>query len=243
MKTASNQDPQQLIHECQGLVRSLAVGIRRKLPPNIELDDLIAYGQVGLAQAAQDFDAGRFRQTQFSTYAYYRIRGAIYDGLSKMSWFSRSQYRQVRAEQMTNEVLQVEGQQGAFQRPSQAGLQESSDAGWFRDATCALAVVRLATRSGQGIEDGAPMTPADPSTPDPSVAAMGREISQKLRELIDALPEAESALIRAAYFEGLTLQEAGQRLGISKSWASRLHTKTLKHLARSLKLLGVVSST
>ena len=90
---------QQRIEECQGLVRSLALSIRRKLPPTVELEDLIAYGQVGLGEAARDFDPDR--GSRFSTYAYYRIRGAIYDGLSKMAWFDRVQASQVRYEQMS----------------------------------------------------------------------------------------------------------------------------------------------
>jgi DNA-directed RNA polymerase specialized sigma subunit len=75
---------QHWIEQCQGLVRSLAVRIHRKLPARIELDDLIAYGELGLLEAAQSFDARR--GCQFSTFAYYRIRGAIYDGAAKMGW-------------------------------------------------------------------------------------------------------------------------------------------------------------
>ena len=66
---------------------------------------------------------------------------------------------------------------------------------------------------------------------------MGEEVRRIVNELISALPEQESQLIRAAYFEGLTLQEAGQRLGISKAWASRLHARSLERLGRSLKRL------
>ena len=77
-------EQQQWIEQCQGLVRSLALQIHRKLPANIDLEDLIAYGQLGLVEAARSFDAGR--GCQFSTFAYYRIRGAIYDGAAKMSW-------------------------------------------------------------------------------------------------------------------------------------------------------------
>ncbi len=54
--TTSSDNVEQLIEENQGLVRSLAATIHRKLPPYVELDDLIAYGQVGLAEAARDFD-------------------------------------------------------------------------------------------------------------------------------------------------------------------------------------------
>jgi RNA polymerase sigma factor for flagellar operon FliA len=232
--TAECQGPQQLIEGHQGLVRSLALRIHRKLPSHLELDDLIAYGQVGLAEAARDFDPTR--GSQFSTYAYYRIRGAIYDGLSKMTWFSRSQYKQLRYEQMANEVLGVEGEPG---EASSVGSMENAMR-WFRDLSRALAVVYLTTQK-EGTDDRGPSPLEDTSTPAPPAAAIGREIRQKLRELIDALPSEAGALIRATYFEGLTLQEAGRRLGISKSWASRLHAKTLQRLARSLRLLGVAS--
>jgi RNA polymerase sigma factor FliA len=178
------QTRQRLIEENQGLVRSLAVSIRRKAPQQVELDDLMAYGEVGLAEAAQDFDPSR--GAQFSTYAYYRIRGAIYDGLSKMLCNSPH-------------------------RPSSQPVQY------------------------QAVEDGQPgASLVDYAASEPAAIAMDREVSQRIRALIDALPAEEGSLIRATYFEGLTLQEAGQRLGFSKSWASRLHAKTLRHLAQVL---------
>jgi RNA polymerase sigma factor for flagellar operon FliA len=63
---------------------------------------------------------------------------------------------------------------------------------------------------------------------------METEMSARLCEMIDTLPQSAAALIRATYFEGLTLEEAGQRLGLSKSWASRVRTRALQSLARSL---------
>ena len=103
----TNQSPtlDRLIEESLGLVRSLASQIHRKGPPNVDLEDMIAYGQIGLAEAAHDFDPSR--GNQFSTYAYYRIRGAIYDGLAKMSWFGRAQYQQARYDRMANETLRA----------------------------------------------------------------------------------------------------------------------------------------
>ena len=223
-----------LIEENQGLVRSLALKIHSKLPPHVDLDDLIAYGQVGLAEAARDFEPAR--GGRFSTYAYYRTRGAIYDGLSKMNWFSRAQYKRVRYEQMANEVLQVDSA-----APEAADKNRSDgELGWFRDISCALAVVCLATRSddtGQSTLSSV----EDPTSPDPTKTAISRETTRRLRELIDGLPSEAGKLIRATYYEGATLQEAGKRLGISKSWASRLHAKTLRHLAHSLRVIETVS--
>ena len=65
------------------------------------------------------------------------------------------------------------------------------------------------------------------------------ETFRKVHQLIDELPEECRSLIRGAYFEGLTLTEAGQRLGIGKAWASRLHAKALQRLGRSLRLAGI----
>jgi RNA polymerase sigma factor for flagellar operon FliA len=106
--------------------------------------------------------------------------------------------------------------------------------------TRALAIVYLATQADSE-EPAAAVPLVDRSEPPAPAAAIRREIHQKLHELIDALPAEAATLIRATYFEGLTLQEAGTRLGVSKSWASRLHAKTLQRLARSLRLQGVTS--
>lgn len=232
MATSSSSDAiQQRIEGCQGLVRSLAVGIHRKVPSNVDLDDLIAYGQVGLVEAARDFDPSR--GSRFSTYAYYRIRGAIYDGLGKMSWFGRAEHNHVRYEQMANEVLSQEAEQSGA-----AGETAADDVLWLRNITRALAVVHLATqRESEGEIESASLV--DPASQPALSNLIRREIHDKLHELIDALPAEAAALIRATYFEGLTLQEAGRRLGVSKSWASRLHAKALQRLAHSLRMQGV----
>ncbi|MHC4398303.1 MAG: sigma-70 family RNA polymerase sigma factor [Planctomycetota bacterium] len=227
---AESQNPQQLIEGCQGLVRSLATKVHRKLPPHLELDDLVAYGQVGLAEAARDFDPTR--GFQFSTYAYYRIRGAIYDGVSKMTWLSRSHYHRIRYDQMSNELLRLEAED------SEEAIE--SDWRWLRDVSRALAVVYLSAHGAGDDDNPNQFALEDPSAQEPPLAAIDRETRQKLHELIDALPSEAGVLVRSVYFEGLTLQEAGERLGVSKSWASRLHAKTLQRLARSLKLMGVV---
>ena len=99
-------------------------------------------------------------------------------------------------------------------------------------------MVYLATQAdaGEGLTLGSLEDRSSPAAP---AAAINREISQKLHELVAALPPEAAALIRATYFEGVTLQEAGNRLGVSKSWASRLHAKALQRLARSLRQEGI----
>jgi RNA polymerase sigma factor FliA len=221
----------QLIEETQPLVRSLAQKISRKIPMQIEFEDLIAYGQIGLAEAARDFDPQR--GIQFSTYAYYRIRGAIYDGVSKMSWTSRARYNRLRYAQMANETLAELNE--ATAEASSGTLEDETR--WFRLASERLAMVCLVTnpQEEQGASADALIDPAEPA----NTVVANRELAEKLHALVDGLDPAERRLIRTVYFEGVTLQEASHRLGISKSWGSRLHARALEQLAHRLRRLGV----
>jgi RNA polymerase sigma factor for flagellar operon FliA len=79
-----------MVLEHQGLVRAIAWKIHRKLAGQVELDDLVAYGQLGLLEAIAAFDSTR--NHRFTTYAWHRIRGAILDGLGKMTWFARAEF-------------------------------------------------------------------------------------------------------------------------------------------------------
>lgn len=227
----ADRERQQLMASCQGLVRTLAWQIHRKLPPQVELDDLIAYGQIGLAEGARDFDPAR--GNQFTTFAYYRIRGAILDGLSKMSWFNRNDYWRGRYERMANEVLDVE-------RADAAGASETpleQDARWLKGTSGALAMVYMFShRTNEDDEEMGAASIEDRGVQAPSAVAIKREMMERLHELVDALPDDAAKLMRGTYFEGLTLKEAGERIGISKAWASRLHAKSLGQLARSLRL-------
>ena len=84
----------------QGLVRAIAWKIHRRVPHVVELDDLIAYGQIGLLEALQRFDEDR--GLQLATFAWHRVRGAILDGLAKMSWFDRMEFEKGSYEQTSS---------------------------------------------------------------------------------------------------------------------------------------------
>jgi RNA polymerase sigma factor FliA len=215
---------QELIASCQGLVRSLAWKIHCKLPKHVELDDLVSYGQVGLAEAARDYEPGR---GQFTTFAYYRVRGAILDGLAKMRWFKPADYHRGKYEAMSHDVLQPDERAHAHSE----GL--SDDVLWLKNVSGALATVYMFCHGSDAQADGVNAV-ADGSVASPPATLLKREMHERLHQLVNALPADAAALIRGAYFEGLTLKEAGERIGISKAWASRLHAKTLGQLARSL---------
>ena len=218
----------ELMEQGERLVYSLAARIHRNLPLQVDREDLVAYGMIGLAEAARDFDPSQ--QTQFTTFAYYRVRGAIYDGVSQMSWTSRARFNRMRYEQRANALL-AEQEAGAH---SNATLEEN--ARWLARMSEQLAVIFFGSQDEEsGLRDS---TVEDTSSRTAAMIAAQREIVARLRDLVDKLPAAERGLIRGVYFEGLPLQEAAKRVGISKSWASRLHARTLEQLANALQRTG-----
>ncbi len=224
---------QQLVEECQGLVRFLARRLHSRLPRSVELDDLIGYGQIGLLQAAGDYDPNQ--GTKFSSFAFYRIRGAIYDGAQKLQWFRKSRSPVMKFDELSDSVQEHAEASGS---PQKNDL--SSDANWFRNISGSLASVYLSSQCSGADEVSTEIE--DRSTVAPWSEMDRMEISQKLKEAIQSLPADSAALVRAVYFENQTLQEAGQRLGISKSWASRMHARAIEQLARCLRGSGVAEA-
>ena len=209
----------------QGLVRAIAWKTHQRCPRTVELDDLVAYGQIGLLEAIAAFDAKRGRK--FTTYAWHRIRGAMLDGLGKMAWFDRAAYEAGRYER----------------RP--AGAAPATPA---QEPECGPSS-RGGVGAGPASEQQPPRRPARTDLhefhllgreADASEATLRLELVMCLRDLLDALPDKEAALVRGTFFEGRTLTEAARRVGISVAWASRLQTRTLADLRIALERGGFV---
>ncbi len=222
----------QLIESCQGLVRNMAWRIHQRLPSSVELDDLIGYGQLGLAQAAASFDPTK--GNRFTTFAYFRIRGSILDGLSEMSWFKRADFYAARYERMAEEFL--DGADGRVETGSDGGLRD--DARWLTDVGSRMTMVYLASGFASDEDEGRSFATEDAAAVSPQAALMLSEAGTVLRELIQDLPDQARELINLTYVKGLTLKDAGERVGISKSWASRLHDRTLRQLAFGMRNRG-----
>lgn len=224
-------DLKKVVQEFQGMVRMLAMQIHSRMPAHIELDDLIAYGQLGLTQAHRDYrpEVG----TKFSTYAYYRIRGMIYDGAVKMTWMDRRHRRRSQSSQRADEFLESDAQE------TEGTNSNESDACWLQRMAGSLAVIYLANASnGSRSADAGDVPDSRTTSPESNLAQ--QETTVQLHRMIDRLPEESAKLIRCVYFEEMTLQEVATRFGISKSWASRLHARALEQLARSLRDVDIV---
>ncbi len=219
------------IDQSQGMIRSIATKISSHLPPTVNYDDLVSYGQLGLMQAVYSFQPEK--NVTFQTFAYHRIRGAMYDGLGKMSWTSRAVSLRIRAEKLSADLLE---QQLDANRRAEAAESLSADADWLMRTTERIAVVHLLTDSSDDGKGLAATAVDREATADEAIAH--QELCSLLRGLVEQLPETERTLILLTYFEGKTLTEAADELGKSKSWASRVHARILEKLARHLACHG-----
>lgn len=222
--------PQEWIAKTQGLVRSLAFGIRRGLPENVPVEDLIGYGQIGLLQAVKAYRPEY--QTSFQTFAYYRIRGAMFDGVAKMAWASRADQKRFLAERAAHDVLASEHEENGD--GNQTSSDQSQAAGWLVRTTEKLAVMQMLTG-----EEGSRESALEDRGERPDEQVARDEMWDLLGQIVKKLPEIERSLIELTYYEGKSLAESARILGHSKSWASRLHAQILQRLARSVNLLDV----
>src|SRR5215471_5759360 len=103
MSSVLRPDVDQLIHAYRSYAHAIASDMLVKLPPHIDRGDIVGAAELGLVEAARAFDPTR--GVLFKTFAFYRIRGAVYDCLRKMAWFSKAQYQQYRFERAANEYL------------------------------------------------------------------------------------------------------------------------------------------
>lgn len=211
-----------LIHEHLGYVRSLAGKLRRELGGTLDHDELVSFGMRGLVEAAERFDATR--GVAFTTFSYYRIRGAIFDGLRQLGWLNRSEYARHLA--ASDELLAHEAERPSAGRPELDTEQALGEVAKTLDQLATIFVVSLDHASVGDV--------ADEQAPDPAATAERAQAQRALRSALAQLPERERNLIEDHYYRGLTLDAAGQKLGLSKSWASRLHARAIAQLTETL---------
>jgi RNA polymerase sigma factor for flagellar operon FliA len=194
------------------------------------MDELVSFGREGLLEAARRFDATR--GVPFPAYATFRVRGAIIDGVRSIAQLPRRAHERLRAVDAAARVSEgaAEDVLGAAQRGSPQDAERALDAHLAALAT-AMAV-GLVSEAAAG-EDGE-RTPLDArSSPE---EALGRaELLAVVREAIDSLPREEAELVRRHYLEDERFDRVATDLGLSKSWASRLHTRAIQRLATKLR--------
>jgi RNA polymerase sigma factor for flagellar operon FliA len=225
LKVPSERD--RLIAEHLSLVQAIAGKLKRSLGKSIDFDDLVGYGHKGLIEAAERFDSKQ--GVTFTTFAYYRIRGAMLDGMRTMGWYSRADYARYRAEERAQEYLQNTAEREGAAK--EAGADPNPDKAETL-ASIAEILSSVATVHITSIEAASKV--ADDRLPAPDAGLETGQLGVRVREAVASLPEKERRLMEMYYFEEKNLEEAGAALGLSKSWACRLHARAVNLLKEAL---------
>ncbi len=224
---------EQLILQYSPLVKYVAGRVAVGLPQNVEQSDLVSYGIFGLIDAIEKFDPAR--GYKFETYAIARIKGAILDELRSIDWVPRSVRAKARPSRQA--YAKLEGQ--LHRTPTDEEL--AAELGTHRRAAADHARPDLVRRSGRPRRDAVgrwrSRRVAHPrSTPSPtrarvrSAAYEVEEMRHILAEAINRMPEREKIVLTLYYYEGLTLAEIGEVLGVTESRVCQIHTKAVLQL-------------
>jgi RNA polymerase sigma factor for flagellar operon FliA len=234
--TPVNSPRDKLIVEYSPLIKYIAQKIAARLPANIELDDLISSGVIGLMDAIEKYDSSR--DNKFKTYAEFRIRGAILDELRAQDWVPRSVREKAKQlERIYTKIEQTKGRQ-ATEEEVCAELGVSAEE--FHDMLNQVRSVSLLSyddvsnfskadkRALHGSGEGGSKAP----TPYSEVTLA--TIKKTVADAIQVLPEKQRLVLSLYYYEDLNLKEIGRVLDVTESRVSQLHTQAILRLKAKL---------
>jgi RNA polymerase sigma factor for flagellar operon FliA len=236
-KTGATDLRERLILHYSPLVKYVAGRVGVGLPPNIEQADLVSYGIFGLIDAINKFDIER--AIKFETYAISRIKGAIIDELRAIDWIPRSVRYKAREVEKAYAALEAR----LHRTPNEAEVADElgiplEDLHQIFSQVSFVNVIALDELLNVGGERGDKLslvdTLEDTKAEDPVAAFETEETKYLLARAINTLPEREKIVVTLYYYEGLTLAEIGQVLGVTESRICQMHTKAVLQLRGKL---------
>lgn len=226
-------DKNHLLTEHMPLVKRLAHHMKAKLPPSVEVDDLVQAGMIGLLDAISRYE--ETHGAQFETYAVLRIRGAMLDELRNSDWLPRSMRQNMRKIETAMATLQqklgqppTESEVAKYLKMSLADYQDMlSDGGGHQ------LVYYEDFHSEDGSDSFLDRYAVDDA--DPLAALMEGDFRQAVIDAIDGLPPREKILMGLYYEEELNLKEIGAVMGVSESRVCQLHSQAIARMRTRLK--------
>lgn len=209
------------------LVRRVVQRLASRKPPHIDMDDLLSWGVVGLLDAIEKFDPKK--EALFSTYAQFRIRGAVLDHLRSLDWIPRSvRHKAAVIEKATRELEALHGRPPSEEEiAAQLGFTLTE----YQALLTAIGEMALFSIDDYGTASAELRSPADADFgTDPAQSMLRSERIRLLAEAIRRLPEREQTVIALYYQEDLTMKEVGRVLGLTESRVSQIHSQAVLRL-------------
>jgi RNA polymerase sigma factor FliA len=226
MYPTETMDRNRLVDSHVPLVKRIAYHLLGRLPADVQVDDLIQAGVIGLLEAARHYDASQ--GASFETYAGIRIRGAMLDEVRRSDWTPRSVHRNAR--RVSEAVRLVENREG---REAQAH-EVAEELGVGIDEYQRMVSDSVSSRvlSFEDVfepeSEGENRLPGD--EPDPLERLQQDDFREALAREVDRLPEREKLVMSMYYDDELNLREIGEVLGVTESRVCQLHGQALTRL-------------
>lgn len=208
------------------LVKIVAGRLYNSKNRELEFDDLVSFGIIGLIDAIEKFDISK--NVKFETYANIRIRGAIIDQIRSLDWIPRSARQKYKDMEEAIETLQSRTE-GEITEEMIAGQMDLSVAEFNRmlGEFTTFSVVSLEEK----LSESAGFNPiSDLQDYNPEASILDKDLKDVLMKAIDQLPERERLIVSLYYYSELTYKEIAEVLEISESRISQLHTKAILKL-------------
>jgi len=212
-----------------GLVKRVALHLKVRIPPFMELDELIQVGMIGLLEAARAYNPTK--GIEFESFALSRVRGAILDEVRQMSYLPRSAVAFNKSENQATNALASE----LGRAPTQSELADhmGDDLDLFQKRRGNAK--RFETLSMEVMTDEV-LGIADERSRQPDAIVEHQQFMGAVADAIAELPERDQLLMSLYYVEELNLKEIGEILGVTESRISQLLTAIVKKLRLSLKI-------
>lgn len=226
----SAEEVQKLFSETEDLIGKV-LGHLRHSGVHADPEELMAFGRQGLVEAATRFDPAQGED--FRRFAYFRVKGAMLDGVRKMNTWSRRGYERVtllRAAHAATEGLSQE---------EKGSPDDAKEAAQRLQKHMAAVVTAMATGvfADHSLERNGSILPLD-TKQNAEEQLAEQQLRQQLRSAVSELPPPEDEVIQRFYVQGDKMDEIADDLGKSRSWVSRVHTRALKRLGARLRSKG-----
>ena len=212
------------------LVKRIALHLVSRLPPSVQLEDLIQAGMIGLIEAAQKYDQSK--GASFETYAGIRIRGAMIDEIRKGDWVPRSVHRNTRKVMET--IQKIEKQKNGEAKDTEVAKALGMEIEEYYSLLQDMQGSFLFSYDELTSEREKPLEFKNLDTLEPCQGLEKQALLENIADEIDKLPEREKLVLALYYDEELNLKEIGEVLGISESRVCQIHSQAALRLRSRL---------
>jgi len=225
----SSQD--EMVERYAPLVKRIAYHLISRLPPSVQVHDLIQAGMVGLLEATRNYDATQ--GASFETYAGIRIRGSMLDEIRRSDWAPRSIHRKSR--ELSGAIHNVEVRTGREAGDTEVAREMDLTLDEYHKLLAQVSGSRVMNFDDIGLEEGGISEAVFDRSGDPTAGRQEGDLKQMLAGAIGSLPEREQLVLALYYDEELNLREIGEAIGVSESRVCQIRSQALARLQARLE--------